>query len=564
MQDLMITLLVCSVTTSALALLYMAITPLLAKRYSAVGLYYAWLVFVIGLIVPFRPHLGNAMVKVDLPVSGAAPVVRAGNGAAVTALPNALPSTALHVTWWHIAAAVWLLGMAAFLAFHIIKHNRFLRWTARWSETITDGQILTLFQTLKAQMGISQTIGLQICDSIGSPMLIGFIRPRILLPGAGYAQEELRLILKHELVHYKRRDLWYKGLVLAAAAVHWFNPCVHLMAKAIAIQCELSCDAQVVRNARADTRLYYSETIIRAVRYSSKLKTAFSTNFYGGKKNMKTRIFSIMDMSRKKTGAAVLCGALILTLGTGFTFAASAANTEPQNQGIGADQPIKVTPWIAVDVAPSTGAYAPYAGFGITVSDDGEKLLCQGQPIRQFVDEKADGWAFYLDEAGNGDWSAVRNAGGELTGIERISPQKAQEYYEGFFAEELSGSSPEAQDIAAVQEGVQDGPDKYEQYAPFGLTCSATDGGLYYNENRVKFLIDQPEGAGPEVFWTDAAGTVNVAAVRNHSGQLTGIERIPDEKAQEYNSAAEEYAQNSLKGLEERVEARVKALYPEN
>lgn len=44
---------------------------------------------------------------------------------------------------------------------------------------------------------------------------------------------------------------------------------------------------------------------------------------------MKERIFSIMDMRKKKSGLVVLCGILILTLGTGFTFGANAKTQDP-------------------------------------------------------------------------------------------------------------------------------------------------------------------------------------------------------------------------------------------
>lgn len=131
------------------------------------------------------------------------------------------------------------------------------------------------------------------------------------------------------MVHFKRKDLWYKSLVLIAAAIHWFNPLIYLIVKAIDIQCELSCDAEVVRNMGADIRLSYSETIIGVVRYKSSIATAFSTNFYGGKKGMKSRIFSIMDTGKKKTGLVILCVALMLTVGTGAAFAAERGNTEP-------------------------------------------------------------------------------------------------------------------------------------------------------------------------------------------------------------------------------------------
>lgn len=560
MQYVVVTLLLCSAAMSLLALFYMAVTPLLAKRYSVTGRYYAWLVIVIGLIIPYRPRFDHAIVKVDMTGNSAMPVIRVGRGiSAAVSVPDALPSAVPGISWWLIAAAVWMAGMTLFLACHIIRHYRFLKLTARWSENITDGQTLKLFQKLKTQMGLTKEIELQFCDSIGTPMMTGFIRPRILLPRVDFEKDELSFILKHELVHYKRKDLWYKSLVLAAAAVHWFNPVIHLMAKVIDIQCELSCDGEVVRNTAAETRRYYSETIIGVVRYQSRQKTVLSTNFYGGKNGMKRRIFSIMDMREKKAGAVVLCGALILTLGTGFTFAAHAGTQRPV---LRKDNAIVVTPGIAVDsFIPSPDTYAPYAAFGITISADGKELLYEGQPVRQFVDEKADGWAFYLDDAGSFNLSAVRNAAGEITGIERITAQKAQEYYEDFFAEELNSSLPTVQDIATVQENVQSGPGKYEKYQPFGITYSPTDEGLYFNGQSVKFFIDQPVGGGAEALWTDKAGTVSLEAVRDASGQITGIKSISDEEAREYLSGIDEYEKHALNGLDERVEAKVNAYY---
>ncbi len=435
MQVFVISLFICSVTISALALLYKAVIPLLTKRYSAAGLYYVWLVLVAGLIIPFRPQFCRAIVKVDMPGGTAVPVIRVGGGLPVIfPTSHVLPSTVPRIMWWQIAAAVWLAGMAIFLAYHIIRHYRFLKLTARWSEKITDQQALVLFQDLKSRMGISRKIGLHVCGFIGSPMMMGFARPRILLPEADFAQDELRFILQHELVHYKRKDLWYKSLVLAAAAIHWFNPVVHLMAKEIARQCELSCDAEVVRSTGADKRLSYSETIIGVVRYKSKLKTAFSTNFFGGKKDMRTRISSIMDMRRKKVGAAVFCGALVLTMGSGATLA---ANVEAQEPRAATKENTEITPGISVAMFPNPDIYSSYTAFGITISEDGSKLLYKGQPVRQFVDEQADSWAFYFDGSGSGNLSAVRNAAGEVTGIERLNAQKAQKYYESFFAEEL-------------------------------------------------------------------------------------------------------------------------------
>jgi len=314
---------------SALALFYMAVMPLLAKRYSEKGRYYAWLIIVVGLIFPFRPQFDNAIVKVDVAGETAAPIIQIGNGTPV-AIPDVNAALSPAISWWQVAAVVWLVGAVAFLAYHVVKHYRFVKMAGRWSEVVTNEQILTLLQRLKTEMGISKQISLYVCPCIGSPMMIGFVNPRILLPKSDLAKDELLFILKHELVHYKRKDLWYKCLVLIATAIHWFNPIVYLMAKAIDILCEMSCDAEIVRSTDADTRQHYSETIIGVVKYQSKMKTALSTNFYGGKKGMKKRIVSIMDMGKKKTGLVIVGCALIVTMGTGLAFAVNAAANTPQ------------------------------------------------------------------------------------------------------------------------------------------------------------------------------------------------------------------------------------------
>jgi hypothetical protein len=159
-------------------------------------------------------------------------------------------------------------------------------------------------------------------------MLVGLIKPRILLPSTGLAEDELRLILKHEFIHCKRKDLLYKFLVLTAKAIHWFNPVVYLSGRAINLLCETSCDAEIVSGADEATRQTYSEAIIGVVKYQTKLKTILSTNFYGGSKGMKNRIASIMDVSKKKTGMVIVCMALVITLGTGIVFAANTEATE--------------------------------------------------------------------------------------------------------------------------------------------------------------------------------------------------------------------------------------------
>lgn len=467
MQSFMIALLTCSITMSALALFYMAITPLLSKRYSAKGRYYTWLIVVIGLIIPFRPQFDNAVVKVDVPPEMALPIAQLGNGAhIVDPAPTAsLPAVASSISMWQILMIVWVTGAIIFLAYHAIKHYRFVKLVGRWSERVTDEKIISALDRLKAEMGISKSVDVQLCASAGSPMMIGFIHPRILLPQIDFAPDELRFILAHELVHYKRKDLWYKALTLLATAIHWFNPVVYFVAKAIDIQCELSCDNEVIRHTDAETRQHYSEAIIGVVRYQSKMKTALSTNFYGGKKGMKKRIFSIMDTGKKRAGFAVICAALLLTLGTGAAFATSVN---------AADTPSSDTPLLTENLR----------------SDE----------LQSILDEQNDLYQQYAD-------------------LDVFDPNYREK------VRELDNRIAELDTQYSRQIELEQEVSVKEIYGSFGLSYNASNGRYYYENQLVRCFVDGAfeNGSFSGKLATFSDGQVDVVAERSENGVLTNI-----------------------------------------
>lgn len=282
---------------------------------------------------------------------------------------------------------------------------------------------------------------------------------------------------------------------------------------------------------------------------------------------MKQRIFSIMDMSRKKAGIEILCCALMLTLGTGVAFAANGASAEAEGSQ-------KEVPY-AYSFRPDPEIYSQYSPYGISISDDGEKLFYNGQRVRLFADEHSDAEAFFLDEAGTIDLSVLRGTAGGITGIESIPEQKAQEYRSAFFA---GDTIPNAGAKETVQETVQEtaqenvkgtaqdtaGKNKLDLYAAYGISLSADGEVMYYNGQRVKVLVDQLPDGSFETFWTDQAGKASLWVVRNGDGQIASIRHITEEQAQKYVALLGEYEQTGLDGVEKRVEAKMGVLFPEN
>lgn len=132
-------------------------------------------------------------------------------------------------------------------------------------------------------------------------MLIYQSKPTILLPHKEISQEELSYIFRHELIHYRRKDIWIRYLMLFINAIYWFNPVIYFMAKSLQNECEESCDEKIVRGLDTLSRKEYGETIIGIIGREKITKTRLSTNFYGGKKTMKKRLSTIMDTSKKKS-----------------------------------------------------------------------------------------------------------------------------------------------------------------------------------------------------------------------------------------------------------------------
>lgn len=98
-------------------------------------------------------------------------------------------------------------------------------------------------------------------------MIIGFGRSVLVLPEEAYRPEELVFILKHELVHLKRGDVYVKLLLMASKAVNWFNPIIWMMQKEAVADMELSCDERVVQDTNFSVRKAYTETLFSTLAY---------------------------------------------------------------------------------------------------------------------------------------------------------------------------------------------------------------------------------------------------------------------------------------------------------
>ncbi len=332
MEQWMQTILQISLTTAVVIGILLMLIPVWRQRYSARWRKVIWLVIAVRLLVPFSIELPAAPVQMDLNMERVVAIQTSpisqtyGEGETVTPTDNtnspiantpAIGTTIEkkeNVTVWNqgmILFVIWLLGMGAFVLWYAVQYLLFQRKVMTWLQPLEDHT--ELLHRAGEELQLKKYPSAAVSNLIQGPMLVGFIKPVILLPERIYSENELVMILRHELVHYKQHDLWYKLILLAANAVHWFNPMVWLMVRQANKDIEQVCDDIVVAGKDIDYRKAYSMTLLNTM--ASQRGVALSTYLSKDAQNVKNRFAAILQPKQYKRGIALLCVIVLLAVG---------------------------------------------------------------------------------------------------------------------------------------------------------------------------------------------------------------------------------------------------------
>ena len=320
MENLFLRVLTLSLTVSLVLLPLLALAPRLHHRYAGRTFYALWLLLAVRLVLPVQLTLPEPAVTVELPPSQAVTVpavVRPRAEAAVSDVPQsagaaepapAAPEAVRTLSWTQLGAWLWLGGMAALLVYqgagYALARRRLLRDAEPGSEEET-----ALLAALAAGLGVRRAPPLLHTADAASPMVLGLVRPVLLLPEGALPAEELEVVLRHELTHLKRHDVAYQALLLLARTVHWFNPLVWWMGREAGRSLELCCDDAVVRGRDEAFCRRYGSVLLRTAAGG---RMPLSTQFGGGKGQLKARLGNLFR--KKRNSAALVCLALACAL----------------------------------------------------------------------------------------------------------------------------------------------------------------------------------------------------------------------------------------------------------
>jgi beta-lactamase regulating signal transducer with metallopeptidase domain len=161
---------------------------------------------------------------------------------------------------------VWAVGCVSLWLAVAWRYWRLMQ-TTNSMRHIDEGPARIEIERLADRFSVRTAPGLYSTEQAVSPMLIGVLHPKIVLPESilkKLGPEELQMVLAHELVHWRRRDTWVGWLQVFVQGLFWFHPLVWFANARIRHERECACDETVLREARCD-RDGYGETIIRVL-----------------------------------------------------------------------------------------------------------------------------------------------------------------------------------------------------------------------------------------------------------------------------------------------------------
>lgn len=269
-----------------------------------------------------------------------------------------------------ICAAVWLAGMALMVLWALFSSLRLRR---RVAEAVPGEDVVW------------------ICGGIGSPFLLGILRPRIYLP-EGLDGENRTYVLAHERAHIRRRDHLTKPLGWLLLSVYWFHPLVWLAYVLFCRDVELACDERVISELGPACKKPYSAALLACSVRGSGL-AACPLAF--GEVGVKERVKNVLNYKKPAFWAVLACAAVVAA--AAVCFLTDPVPDPPESSvsyaNLGASQPEEPAVFAAGALLymDQSMSYQPVDGGGYTPVLYGMDRLTlgSGEPVTYRLEEAA-------------------------------------------------------------------------------------------------------------------------------------------------------------------------------
>lgn len=274
------------------------------KKFSQKFNYYIWLHLMITMAIPLKVTITR---KVYTPFQNEIKKINFLN-------QEVINTTTYEKGIINYIGIIYISIVILIITLRLTKYFIFRKKVIKESIVINDKEIINIFNKARCDLNIKKNYSLRRNKKLSTPINIGILKPEVIIPNEKYTDKELELIFKHELIHYKRHDFFYKLFIIIVSAINFINPLVYFMTKDINYYCESSCDEEVVKiSTKEDVKIYSMVIAKTALEEKYKINRALSFSLNEKSITVK-RIKTMFDEKKKFKGNITLFIASLLII----------------------------------------------------------------------------------------------------------------------------------------------------------------------------------------------------------------------------------------------------------
>jgi beta-lactamase regulating signal transducer with metallopeptidase domain len=235
-------------------------------------------------------------------------------------------------------------------------------------------EVEDLFQRLIRQLGLGRRVELRVSPAQRSPVVLGFVRPAILLPASEDASPDTagtEQILRHELAHVQRGDDWANLIQHCIQAAFFFHPAVWWISGQLALEREIACDDHVLE--QGGRRRAYALLLAELANRIARCPPWPAPGAFTNRSQLKQRIDMILD-TRRNTSPRLAKTRLGFIMSAAAVLAVLALYSAPRlvlaQTAVAGGAPVR-TLAASADSATTIGA-TPAVSQGVLLAEDAD------------------------------------------------------------------------------------------------------------------------------------------------------------------------------------------------
>lgn len=204
--------------------------------------------------------------------------------------------------------AIWVIGLIAFWLI-VIRNQRKVTRSLQSAESVDEGALRVAYERVALSLGVVHCPDLKVTDMWTSPFLVGMRNPCVVLPKSivrNASEQDIAVVMAHELVHFKRADTWVGWLQVLALSIFWFHPFFWWAMRQLRQSREEACDETVLRQTSIAAE-DYGDAMLRLVT-RSQAKSLVGVGLVGvfeRSTQFQIRLEKVMTFNKNKTAFGV-------------------------------------------------------------------------------------------------------------------------------------------------------------------------------------------------------------------------------------------------------------------